>query len=80
MGEENSPYFDAGLMDGAADKALADLDPPEPPEHYQGDKGWSIMYNRGYDRGLGSGGGGMAGPTAEEDGSVEISGDVDTWA
>ena len=79
MTEANSPYFAAGLLDGAADKALADLDPPEPATNYQADKGWSVMYNRGYDQAFAGGGGGAA-PTADEPGDVEVSGDVEVWA
>ena len=48
--ERHSPFYDAGLADGAADAArIAD---GEDVQGEDGERSWSAMYRRGYADGL----------------------------
>lgn len=51
MGEDNSPYFAAGLADGLRDAELESQCPPEIPLGMDPAREWSWMYKRGYERG-----------------------------
>lgn len=53
MTEANSPYFAAGLADGAADRARITQCPGLDPLGMDGEKSWSLMYRRGYNRAYG---------------------------
>lgn len=50
MGEDNSPYFDQGCLDGSEDALLLSQCPPGAPAGRDPSRSWSVMYNRGYDR------------------------------
>lgn len=50
MGEDNSPYFDQGCLDGAEDARQLSQCPPGMAAGQDPGRSWSVMYRRGYDR------------------------------
>ncbi len=53
--ERHSPWYREGVRDGEKDAARARLDPPKPPCNFDQHKAHSVMYQRGYNRGIGAG-------------------------